>query len=200
MRLNEINKPLHDLAERIAAKYKANEFEEFEQEMLTLMPKAMREQANLPQLFDLYNPQRQQEGAVSWNRMMKKAREGEYPAMEARAPLAKAKVGDTIRVGQQGTRDKHLDKVTKITPKGTVKTRSGKFQFNQNTGMAKGQKLKTFAQIATDKDKEQDFRDFALNFLKQRINDELTTEQIEAILKILRISTYDARTEKYTSV
>lgn len=62
---------IDSLAERIAAKYKANEYEEFEREMLALLPKELKPLADLPQLFDLYNPHRQREGGEIWARMLK---------------------------------------------------------------------------------------------------------------------------------
>lgn len=76
MRLNEIAKSLAQeaierVAERIAAKYRANEYEEFEQEMLNILPEEYRSIAKLPELFDLYNPHRQREGGEIWARMLK---------------------------------------------------------------------------------------------------------------------------------
>jgi len=168
--------------------------------MYVLMP-ALRKQAHtLEHLFDLYNPERQQEGGKIWTRMLAKAKQGEYPVEEGRTPLLKARIGDTIRVGQEGTRDTYLDKVERITPTGIVKTKRNQFQYNQKTGMAKGQKRKTFAQVATDKDKEKEFRKWAIGAIRSAIERDLTTEQIEALLKHLRISIYDARAEKYTDV
>lgn len=72
MRITEVlldKKALAVAAERIAARYKANEYDRFEQEMLTLYPASIH--ANLSHLFDLYNPERQQEGAKAWARMIK---------------------------------------------------------------------------------------------------------------------------------
>ncbi len=62
---------INSLAERIAANYKANEYEEFEQDMLNTLPKELKHLANLPELFDLYNPARQREGGEIWARMLK---------------------------------------------------------------------------------------------------------------------------------
>ena len=62
---------IHNLAARLAAKYRANEYEEFEQEMLNFLPQELRGKANIPELFDLYNPHRQREGGEIWARMLK---------------------------------------------------------------------------------------------------------------------------------
>lgn len=203
MRIDEVlidRAAVESLAERIAAKYKANEYEEFEAEMYNLMPALRSGIYNLPQLFDLYNPHRQHEGAVSWNHMLKQAKQGIYPTHEGREPLRKAKVGDTIRVGQEGTRINRLDRIERITPSGIVKTKGSSLQYNNKTGMAKGQPTKIFAQIASEKDKEQDFRKNAIDIIKRSINKDISTEKLEAILKQLRISMYDWRTGKYTDI
>ncbi len=74
MRIDEVlidRTALESLAERIAAKYKANQYQEFETEMLNLMPSLRGYHVNLEQLFDLYNPERQQDGARVWARMIK---------------------------------------------------------------------------------------------------------------------------------
>ncbi len=62
---------IHNLAARLAAKYRATEYDEFEQEMLNFLPHELKGIANIPELFDLYNPHRQREGGEIWNRMLK---------------------------------------------------------------------------------------------------------------------------------
>jgi len=82
MKFNEINSVLREaehpeqvainrIAERVAAKYGATEYEAFETEMKNILRPDLRELADLPELFDLYNPARQHEGGEIWNRMMK---------------------------------------------------------------------------------------------------------------------------------
>lgn len=68
---NSKQEVINSMAERIAAKYRANEYDEFEQEMLNILPQEYRSIARLPELFDLYNPHRQREGGEIWARMMK---------------------------------------------------------------------------------------------------------------------------------
>ena len=60
-----------ELAARIAQKYSAMQYDEFEQEMKNITPKHLLPLMNLPQLFDMYNPERQQKGGDIWNRYMK---------------------------------------------------------------------------------------------------------------------------------
>lgn len=60
-----------ELAARIAQKYNAMQYEEFQQEMHNIAPKHLLKLMNLPQLFDMYNPERQRKGGEIWDRYMK---------------------------------------------------------------------------------------------------------------------------------
>ncbi len=68
--------------------------------------------------------------------------------------ISKAREGDLIKVGIEGSRTKHLHRVSKVTKSGIVKVVSGMHQFDPKTGFAKGTKQKVFATVATPKDKD----------------------------------------------
>lgn len=112
---------------------------------------------------------------------------------EKRKHVRNAKVGDILRVGQKGTDFHHLVPVKKITPTGRVKAprpgHSFDYDFDPKTGFHRGaQKDQTiFAQVATHKDLEKDYRARAIKHLRQHNYEKHSTEDINTVLKHLNV-------------
>ncbi len=117
---------------------------------------------------------------------------------DRRFHIDQAKVGDSLHVGYQGSRVKHLPVVKAVT-KNRVRTHGG-HEFDRKTGMMRGAKgKKNFATLATDKQMDKDF-DIRVKDTLQRSIPRMDNATLRAMLKLAKISAYDARAKGYTSV